>query len=474
MTTINIESPTGGSHVVGSDAAVHVRLRDGMSAEAADTRLRLTHEGTTREVTVGMAVVAETLARLGEPCLSKDLLHSVVANSGDAGLQAVAVFQVALRRLEMAGLLEHVVVLDGRVVARLGTDGGLPVQLTKAPSKGLKLARLAVLRVLDDGWVRAEGGRSHLVVHVHRDHVPALMDGFADDRDQLDACLADLLWSASLLDERDAEEAPESRMWSPAELWMHRQFHDGRGVAAYGGTYPLEDVEPEPFDTFDGELGEEIPLPPVDLHVRGLSEMSLAEAIEQRRSVREFSAERAPTLAMLSELLFRTMRARGVRSGEKGLDVVDRPYPSGGAIHEINTYVVVTRCDELAPGLWRYQARKHALARVEASDDVVATIAADAGRVAGGEPAPVTVLLTARFSRIMWKYQTVAYPLALKHVGVVTQNMYLVASAMGLGVCALGGGSGGLFNEATKIDPLIEGQVGALVVGIPGDEEQRS
>jgi SagB-type dehydrogenase family enzyme len=65
----------------------------------------------------------------------------------------------------------------------------------------------------------------------------------------------------------------------------------------------------------------------------------------------------------------------------------------------------------------------------------------------------------------MWKYQSMAYALTLKHVGVLYQVMYCVATAMGLAACALGGGDSDAFAEATGLDYLAETSVGEFILG---------
>jgi hypothetical protein len=55
--------------------------------------------------------------------------------------------------------------------------------------------------------------------------------------------------------------------------------------------------------------------------------------------------------------------------------------------------------------------------------------------------------------------------LILKHVGVLYQTMYCVATAMNLAPCALGGGDSLAFTEATGRDPLEEPCVGEFLLG---------
>jgi SagB-type dehydrogenase family enzyme len=70
----------------------------------------------------------------------------------------------------------------------------------------------------------------------------------------------------------------------------------------------------------------------------------------------------------------------------------------------------------------------------------------------------------------MWKYHAIGYSLVLKHVGVLYQTIYLVATAMGLAVCGLGGGDAGDFAAASGLPYHAEGSVGELVIGTPASE----
>ena len=58
-----------------------------------------------------------------------------------------------------------------------------------------------------------------------------------------------------------------------------------------------------------------------------------------------------------------------------------------------------------------------------------------------------------------------AYALILKNVGVLYQTMYLVATAMGLAGCGLGGGDSDLFSRAAHTQSLVETSVGEFLLG---------
>ena len=75
------------------------------------------------------------------------------------------------------------------------------------------------------------------------------------------------------------------------------------------------------------------------------------------------------------------------------------------------------------------------------------------------------ITLASRFQRLSWKYAAMAYATTLKNVGVVYQTMYLVATAMGLAPCALGGGNADRFAAAAGAEYCAESSVGEFLLG---------
>jgi len=92
---------------------------------------------------------------------------------------------------------------------------------------------------------------------------------------------------------------------------------------------------------------------------------------------------------------------------------------------------------------------------------------ADAGRATTipAESLQVLIIIAARFRRIAWKYASIAYALTLKHVGVLTQTMYLVATAMDLAPCGVGVGDSDLFARTAGTDYYDETSVGEFLLG---------
>ena len=81
------------------------------------------------------------------------------------------------------------------------------------------------------------------------------------------------------------------------------------------------------------------------------------------------------------------------------------------------------------------------------------------------QPPPVLITLASRFQRLSWKYAAMAYATTLKNVGVLYQTMYLVATAMGLAPCALGGGNADRFAAAAGTEYYAESSVGEFLLG---------
>lgn len=77
----------------------------------------------------------------------------------------------------------------------------------------------------------------------------------------------------------------------------------------------------------------------------------------------------------------------------------------------------------------------------------------------------ILFLVTARFQRTAWKYESIAYSILLKDPGALYQTLYLVATAMGLAPCAIGAGDSDLFARAAGLDYYVETSLGEFLLG---------
>lgn len=443
-------------------------LRAATSVTADGEQVVIENRWGARRLGVGSEHVAAAVGSLAAPRSVVELSQDLMRASGPGAMRDISRLHVVVSAFAKQGLLDWLSE-SGQGTVRLTGEGTLPVTVGAAPDKPLRL-RAAVVAQPEAGRVRL----LHVDSHRRLDVDPAvaallfahkLEKGATRCWDQI----LDLAWSADLLEPLNGAADTADRLWSVPERWLHARTQDAHGVTWYGGTYPMREVSAPPrFNQAVGDLETTIDLPTVDPREDAAAHISLGDAMEQRRSVREFDENQAPTVEQLSELLFRTVRARAVFTAEHGLEVADKPVPAGGSIHEIDTYLLVNRCTDVEPGLWRYDCVGHRLELVEPQGTAVGRFSREARDLYRSEQdPPVVVILAARFDRINFKYQTIGYSLALKHAGVVTEAMYLAATALGLGVCGLGGGLMAVFADATGLDPRRVGPVAALILGVP-------
>ncbi|MBD2511829.1 SagB family peptide dehydrogenase [Nostoc muscorum FACHB-395] len=252
--------------------------------------------------------------------------------------------------------------------------------------------------------------------------------------------------------------------WEFHDLLFHSRSRLGRHANPYGGTYRFIDkIEPLPVVKPKSGMVT-IPLFQPDIQHLQKIDLPFTDVLEKRRSIRQHS-EYPLTLKQLGEFLFRTARVKSLIQTEHG-ELSSRPYPSGGAIYELESYTVINQCTGLNAGLYHYCPQKHELAQICDLSPSVQTLLEAAWHTTERKcRLQVLLIITARFPKISWKYQSMAYALILKHVGVLYQTMYLVATSMGLAPCALGGGDSDLFATAAGLDYYTETSVGEFMLG---------
>ena len=195
----------------------------------------------------------------------------------------------------------------------------------------------------------------------------------------------------------------------------------------------------------------------------------------QRRSIREYGARPISAL-QLGEFLYRVARIQDEQEivmytpyGPMQMAIASRPYPSGGALYELEFYVwrsppvtaSTAACITMSPAsmvLFAFVERR-----------LNSWCCSGMRRTPLGyrkTQVQVPLILAARVPRISWKYASIAYSLILKHVGVVYQNhVDLAATAMNLAPCALGCGDSDAFARAASTDYLDETSVGEFLLG---------
>ena len=261
-------------------------------------------------------------------------------------------------------------------------------------------------------------------------------------------------------------------LWDFHDLLFHTRSTEGRQANPLGGVYPYAGLVPPLPAVRPRWPGKKIDLRKfVAAPSRAMS--PVAKLLHERHSTRSFDNQSPITLAELSRFLDNTARVLSrwtsrADLGETGpmITYAVRPYPAAGASYELELYLAVDKCEGLVSGFYHYDAGAHALVLIGARTQEFEALLMGA-RFAMDAPAVPQILITiaARFGRISWKYSSLAYALILKDVGVLTQTLYLMATDIGLGGCAIGSTNIDLFAKITGIEFHVEGPVGQFALG---------
>jgi SagB-type dehydrogenase family enzyme len=271
---------------------------------------------------------------------------------------------------------------------------------------------------------------------------------------------------------RPAEGDDNLVLWDFHDLLFHTRSTEGRQANPLGGLYPYAGLIPPPPAVRPRWPGKKIDLRKLPAEP-SQTISPIANLLRERHSTRSFDDRQPITLAELSQFLDSTARVQSkwksridVGGGGPVVAYAARPYPSGGSAYELELYLAVANCAGLARGFYHYDADRHALVPISGSTPQLDAQLA-AAEFAMDAPAIPQILITiaARFDRISWKYSSIAYALILKDVGVLIQTLYLMATDMGLGGCAIGSIDIDLFAKMTGIEFHVEGPVGQFALG---------
>jgi oxazoline/thiazoline dehydrogenase len=440
---------------------------------------------TLRQLGPGTMLAFQRLAGAGE---HEEELAECVRQLDGSG--ALAKFYHYLDRLTQRGLLLRTVKNGSERLATLHSPHFL-FPCREAPTdQRYMLSRFAYIRrECDEIVLESPLSSARLILHDSR--AAALVHALAKPQTVKDlagpvagvspaaaALLVTLLLNSEMLSEVDVdgrtqeEENEALQCWEFHNLLFHSRSRAGIDHSGIGGAYKLAGLNPPPaLKPMQPSESFELYLPDLDSLQR--EDPPFARIQEMRCSLREYG-EMPITSRQLGEFLYRVARVRECRNvtvdtpyGSVPLSIASRPYPSGGALYELELYAVINHCGDFAPGLYYYDPRRHRLCKLSGRKAEVEKLVSEAAMSAqiASDGLQVLLVIAARFPRIGWKYTELAYSLILKNVGVVYQTMYLAATAMGLAPCALGCGDAGLFARAAGTDRYIETSVGEFLLG---------
>ena len=205
-------------------------------------------------------------------------------------------------------------------------------------------------------------------------------------------------------------------------------------------------------DAIKVRSGEIISLPAIG--TLKMPEMPLAKAIEQRRSVRKYSAVPLKQ-EELSFLLWASSWARDFRSTEQ-MEITFRNVPSAGSRHPLETFLDIRRVEGIKPGLYYYHPVKHCLILYDNSPEIATKIYEGCMFQEMIPTAAVNFILTAVPYRTVWRYGQRGYRYLYLDAGHIGQNIHLAAEAIDAGACMIGAFLDEAMNDAIGLDGIEE------------------
>jgi oxazoline/thiazoline dehydrogenase len=403
-----------------------------------------------------------------------------------------------VRRLSGKSLIHYSCMLAGQEVMQAVPTSGLARFRFSAFSESarLRLSRFAYMRRIGDDMV-LESPTSYVRVTLRLPFLGELISAFSSarmlvevneiisgtDYATLRASTAFLfgvgvLAVADRRGETDEDRSPWATQREFHDVVLHGASRAGLTDRPLGGTYRFKGkITPEPAVKLAGS-GRSVPLPKPDLNRVIEHDPPLGQVMERRSSLRKHG-DRPITIEQLGEFLYRIGRVKAVTKADprsaRFYESSSRTYPSGGAVYDIELYVTVRECAGVQSGVYHYDPLGHRLVLVSDSDALMRKMMLNAYFASGRLAEPHTLItLASRFSRMSWKYESIAYSLTLKNVGVLYEAMYLSATAMNLAGCGLGSGDSELFSLITGLDPLVESSVGEFMLGARQERVQEA
>jgi len=151
-----------------------------------------------------------------------------------------------------------------------------------------------------------------------------------------------------------------------------------------------------------------------------------------------------------------------------GVDIVQplRASPSGGALYPLEIYPLVVQEGEIEQGLYHFNVVGNQIEALRRPVEL-AEIERITSYPAAMTEAALIIVITAVFGRSYFKYQERGYRFVLLEAGHVAEHFYLVGTALGLSVVAIGGFFDDEVNGLVGVNGVDEAAVYVIAIGHP-------
>jgi len=190
-------------------------------------------------------------------------------------------------------------------------------------------------------------------------------------------------------------------------------------------------------------------------------EDSFESLLYKRKSARSFNFSKI-SFQQLSNLLFASY---GIRNSGPCKTV-----PSAGALYPLSIYIAIGKdsLEEIKAGVYRYMPITNSLELVKEGDSRRIIAISCLGQ-AFISKAPVSIIISANFERMKYKYGNRGIRYAIMEAGHSCQNIELAAVSLGLVSCPVGAFSD---NDIIKAIGLSDYEIPLYVIPIGYEEKE--
>lgn len=241
---------------------------------------------------------------------------------------------------------------------------------------------------------------------------------------------------------------------------------------------------PASFEQFEQRFG---PAPPPLLEHPGAlatvdlplirKRQSLFRLLKKRRTTRSYDRRRKMSLSDFSTIMYYCFGCHGYKKMSKTLTLLKKTSPSGGALHPIEVYPLITKVEGLDAGTYHYDVSRHSLDLLEKHSTAKARDHAlcAAANQEGYAGAHAVFMLVARFERYFWKYQNhpKAYKVLSMDAAHLSQTLYLVCTELGLGAFFTGAVNDKYIENLIGLDGVNNGVIAICGCGVPKSKDPK-
>jgi putative peptide maturation dehydrogenase len=190
-----------------------------------------------------------------------------------------------------------------------------------------------------------------------------------------------------------------------------------------------------------------------------------------RKTTRAFDKQKGMKIEDLTVILYYVWGCHGVSPIWEDIVGLKKTSPSGGDLHPVEVYPLVSNVEGIQPGLYQYSTRNHALELVSRLTQAGASDLANEFTAGQQFPRSASVLfiMTARFYRNFWKYRQhqKSYTVIFMDAAHLSQTFYLVCAELGLGAFITAAINSVNIERKLGLDGITEGAIAVCGCGKP-------